>query len=78
MGGLKRVIVNGIASRKEAVLSGVPQGNVLRPLLFVLYLPDILVCHCMIFADATKSFREITDVAGMHMLQNDLHQMENW
>ena len=34
-------------------------------------LPDTLVCQCMMFADDTKSFREITDVAGMNKLQND-------
>ena len=80
-GQTQRVIVNGIASRKEAVLSGVSQGSVLGPLLFVLYindLPDTLVCHCMMFADDTKTFREITDVADMNMLQNDLHLMEKW
>ena len=77
-GRTQRVIVSGIASRKEAVLSGVSQGSVLVPLLFVLYindLPDTLVCHCMMFADDTKSFRGITD---MNMLQNDLHLMEKW
>ena len=37
-GRTRRVIVNGIASRKEAVLSGVSQGSVLGPLLFVLYI----------------------------------------
>ena len=76
-GRTQRVFVNGIASRKEVVISGVPQGSVLGPLLFVLYindLPDTLVCHCMMFADDTKSFREITDVADM----NDLHLMEKW
>ena len=75
----QRVIVNGIASRKEAVLSGVPQGSILGLLLFVLYindLPDTLVCLYMVFADDTKSFREITDVADMNMLQNDLYQMD--
>ena len=77
-GRTQRVIVNGIASRKEAVLSGVPQGSVLGPLLFVLYINDTLVSHCMMFADDTKSFREITDVADMNMLQNDLHLMEKW
>ena len=80
-GRTQRVFVNGIASRKEAVISGVPQGSVLGPLLFMLYindLPDTLVCHCMMFADDTKSFREITDVTDMNMLQNDLHLMEKW
>ena len=80
-GRTQRVFVNGIASRKEAVHSGVPQGSVLELLLFVLYINDLLdtlLCHCMMFTHDTKSFREITDVADMKMLQNDLHLMEKW
>ena len=47
-------------------------------MLYINDLPDTLVSHCMMFADDTKSFREITDVADMNMLQNDLHLMEKW
>ena len=47
-------------------------------MLYINDLPDTLVSHCMMFADDTKSFREITDVADMNMLQNDLHLMETW
>ena len=73
-GRSQRVIVNDSASRKEAVLSGIPQGSAVGPLLFVLYinnLPDTLICPCMMFADDTKSFREITDVTDINMLQNE-------
>ena len=47
-------------------------------MLYINDLPDTLVCPCMMFADDTKSFREIIDVTDMNVLQNDLHQMEEW
>ena len=47
-------------------------------MLYINDLPNTLVCHCMMFADDTKSFIDITDVADMNRLQNDLHLMEKW
>ena len=54
-----RINVNGSLSSKSPVKSGVPQGSILGPLLFILFrndLPSIIVNHCMMFADDTKLF----------------------
>ena len=64
--------MNGIAPRKEAVLYSVPQGSVLGPLFFALYinrLPDTLVCPCMMFSHDTKSFREIRKDTNINILR---------
>ena len=63
-----------------AVLSGIPQGSVLGPLLFVLYindLPDIL-SEVIMFADDTKVFREIRDDTDRATLQADLDKLQTW
>ena len=57
-----RVMVRGRASRWERVRSGVPQGSVLGPLLFLLYvneLPDWIANSMIMFADDTKIWKEI-------------------
>ena len=53
----QRVVLNGISSDWTDVISGVPQGSVLGPILFILYvndLPDKVKSYCKIFADDTK------------------------
>ena len=57
------VMVNGVESEPTSVLSGIPQGTVLGPLLFVVYINDILEdveSHGLLFADDTKIYRVIT------------------
>ena len=59
-----RVVLNDSVTNWEQVLSGVPQGSVLGPLLFLLYvndLPDVVKCSIKMFADDTKVWRIIRD-----------------
>jgi hypothetical protein len=74
-GPYQRVAVNGENSNWEEVTSGIPQGSVLGPLLFVVYindLPDHVDSEAYLFAEDTKIFRIITgenDHNFRHLLQ---------
>ena len=63
------------------VTSGVPQGSVLGPLLFILYvneLPEIIQSQCKLFADDTKLFRRISSAKDCEVLQSDLNKLMDW
>ncbi len=71
----QQVTVHGKSSAAKDVTSGIPQGSVLGPLLFVIYindLPEILKCEPYLFADDTKVFRVIKDETDTEALQDDL------
>ena len=56
--------VNGELSKLMPVISGIPQGNVLGPLLFVIYindLPAVVSSSMLLFADDTKIFRQVAN-----------------
>lgn len=75
------VIVNGESSSAGAVLSGIPQGTVLGPLLFVIYINDILDninSEGLLFADDAKIFRTISCKNDALLLQDDILQLEAW
>jgi len=61
------------------VLSGVPQGSVLGPLLFLLYvneLPSWIKCDMKMFADDTKLWRRISTIADSRILQEELDSLQ--
>ena len=76
----QRVVINGHASGWATVTSGVPQGSVLGPTLFVIYINDIddgITSSLLKFADDTK-LRKVGTQDDCEALQKDLHTMHKW
>ena len=80
-GRSQQVVVNGQSSQTAAVLSGVPQGTVLGPMLFLLYINDIadnVDSQMRLFADDSIVYREILTPADHKALEQDLNKPHNW
>ena len=64
------------------IISGVPQGTVLGPVLFILFINDIKLCvknsQVRFFADDTRIMKEISCVNDTAMLQQDLNDVIHW
>ena len=77
----QRVVLNGQTSEWREINSGVPQGSVLGPLLFLIYindLPDGITSICKIFADDTSLFSKVLDVnESTKKLNLDLQKIRN-
>ena len=72
-------MVNGTKSDWGKVTSGIPQGSILGPVLFIIYindLPDIIHSTVLLFADDTKVYRRIDTIEDQDALQTD--RMNKW
>ena len=74
--------MEGVLSSPQAAVSGVPQGTVLGPILFLLYINDLLPtlknCRRLCFADDTKLISRILGTESTARLQEDLCRVIDW
>ena len=82
-GRTQQVILDGETSDSGAVISGVPQGTVLGPLCFLIFINDLGKTlsentNLKLFADDSLLFREITSAEEAEELQNDLDALIKW
>jgi len=75
------VVIGENISEWRDVLSGDPQGSVLGPLLFLIYINDMpsLTQHfCKLFADDTKLIATIKKLGDRDLLQSDINRLTDW
>ena len=78
----QRTVLNSKSSDWRMIMAGIPQGSVLGPLLFLVYINDLannLLSYVRLFADDTSLFHVVTDAdISADVVNNDLKIIENW
>ena len=77
----QRVVLNGNYSEWKDVTSGIPQGSVLGPVLFIIYIndmPETIRSLCRLFADDSKIYRRVKTNEDQQIIQSDLLKLCDW
>ena len=80
----QRVVINGVSSRPTHVLSGVPQGSILGPLLFLFYINDVtnielsVGSKLVLYADDILLYHPIHTTGDYSIIQADIDALSRW
>ena len=78
----QRVVLPGTSSNWKPINAGVPQGSILGPLLFLIYINDIVEdihCDIRLFADDTSLYIVVEDpLTASQMLNSDMAKIHQW
>jgi hypothetical protein len=80
-GRTQTIAVNGVTAPAEPVKSGVPQGSVLGPVLFILYINDMPLntrSQMLLYADDAKLYNQISSEDDKKQLQEDINSLHHW
>jgi hypothetical protein len=80
-GRTNEVLVDDLKSLKFLLKSGIPQGSVLGPILFLIYISDIgdnLGVEPLVYIDDTKAIKKINNEDDVEKLQEDISKLHEW